>query len=145
MNNLSGWKRTWKNSGLTRNWTDWPLQWLHYANQGNWRAGHCEFVIKLYSMVAMTWKEIIWNDSYFELWINIWKWEWSTQLNEQPNQLKTNLKLDLTCIYFAVQNISNFISTIRYIMCTVVGTHLTEVKKVMMKLSYMYMYCTRWG
>ena len=49
-------------------------------------------------------------------------------------------------IYFAAQNISNFISTIRYnIMCIVVGTHLTEVKKVIMKLSYMYMYCMRWG
>ena len=34
MNNLSGWKRTWKNSGLT-------------GNQANCRASHCTFVIYL--------------------------------------------------------------------------------------------------
>ena len=64
--------------------------------------------------------------------------KWTTYAVE--NELET---WSYMYINFAVQNISNFISTIRYIMCTVVGTHLTEVKKVMMKLSYMYTGCKK--
>ena len=37
---------------------------------------------------------IMWNDSYFKLWIKIWKykWKWSSRLNEQPMRLKKNHK-----------------------------------------------------
>ena len=38
------------------------------------------------------WNEKVWNESYFELRIQIWKWPWSWQLNGQPKQLKKNLK-----------------------------------------------------
>ena len=50
MNNLSGWKRTQKK--LVLDWesnpdlcNDWKLWSVHWANQANLRAGHCEFVI----------------------------------------------------------------------------------------------------
>lgn len=33
------------------------------------------------------------NESYFEMWIKIWKWKCSSQLNEQPNRLENNLKI----------------------------------------------------
>ena len=42
---------------------DWMQCSIHWANQGNWRAGHCEFVI--YSMVKMTLIEFVWNDWFF--------------------------------------------------------------------------------
>ena len=33
------------------------------------------------------------NELYFEMWIKIWKWKCSSQLNEQPNRLENNLKI----------------------------------------------------
>ena len=39
-----------------------------------------------------TWIKKCEMKSYFELRIQIWKWPWSWQLNEQPKQLKKNLK-----------------------------------------------------
>ena len=65
MNNLGGWKRTWKNSGLIGNriltFAISGRKAIHWANQANWRASHSEFVI--YPMVEKTW---------IEIWIKFW-------------------------------------------------------------------------
>lgn len=65
MNNLRGWKRTWKNSGLIGNRTmSFAISGrnaMHWVHQANWRAGHSEFVI--YPMVEKTW---------IEIWIIFW-------------------------------------------------------------------------
>ena len=114
------------------------------ANQGNWRAGHYEFIIKLYSMVEVTWKEFIWNDSSFELFLlkcmkvgMIFAVKRTT--NAVENELETWSYITLQFKISVISYISFQVnSTIRYIMCK-------KVKKVMMKLGYMYMYCTSWG
>ena len=61
---------------------------IHWANQTNWTAGHCEFVIPPTRVIwpdhggnDMYWD--IWNESYFELRIKVWKWKWLSQQNEQ--------------------------------------------------------------
>ena len=65
MSNVSGRKRTWKNSGLIGNRTmSFAISGrnaMHWVHQANWRAGHSEFVI--YPMVEKTW---------IEIWIIFW-------------------------------------------------------------------------
>ena len=68
INNLSGWDRTWKISGLTGNRTLTCEMTGHNAlsNQTIWRAGHWEIVT--YPLVEMTWMEIYeMTRIYFEL------------------------------------------------------------------------------
>ena len=68
INNLSGWDRTWKFSGLTGNRTLTCEMTRHNAlsNQAIWRAGHWEIVTC--PLVEMTWMEIYeMTHIYFEL------------------------------------------------------------------------------
>ena len=92
ISNLSGWKRTWKIQSWpgiepwSMRWSDATLYPLSQSSQLETRplwvrdipdGGNCM-------------NENIWNNSYFELRINIRKWKWSSQLNEQPKRLKNN-------------------------------------------------------
>ena len=46
----------------------------------------------------MNWN--VWNKSYFELRIKIWNWTWSSQSNEQPEQLQKEPGKSLNFIRF---------------------------------------------
>ena len=93
MSNLSSWKRTWKIQFWQPGIEPWSMRWpdatLYPLSQSSQLESRPSWVRDIPDG-GNSMNENIWNNSHFELRINIRKWKWSSQLNEQPKRLKNN-------------------------------------------------------